>query len=569
MMRSAKAGIISSLATLVLAGAAFGQPKPVEGTEQVPNEHGSTFPKEIVWEKDGSVMVLIPHGTFKMGLNADNGGAPNEGPEREVTLRSFYIDKYEISNAQYTAFLRDGGTAQRPRPAGNEKLLEEDRPVCAIPWTAAAAYANWADKALPTEAMWEKAARGPSNSVYVTGSTPPTAQQVVAERGPKGLTAPVKEATGDVSGYGIFNMSGNVSEWVADWFGREYYAQAPSDNPPGPGDGETRVIRGGSYFSRLNALRATARDANPPTLTRDDIGFRTIWIPTPPSNEVAATPSPSPVPPPTREEVINGLTQLLIPYFEADTPKLEAELLASKAYMSKGFEDTQFINYTPFPMHLTFIGPDEELVYKYKEPLPAMTYRNVSLPRERNLVVLAYAPTAPSKGPVNLGALRAESRAIIVLKSDLFSGTMDKDKVRHPVREGAADQYYSDYTPIWNESEVFNELSDPILLRAFDTTMGEDRFELVLETVIEPKDVFQVTLKPGSYEFRADYIGATEESSTPATLDINDRAARRLLTIKQDAPDRGSVNVITERKPKLLFGIMEARHVSFKKDAGK
>lgn len=541
-------------------------PEPVEGTEMIPSEYGEPFPKEIIWPKDGSVMVLVPHGTFTMGLDAEAGGEPNEGPAHEVTLPSFYIDKYEVTNKQYIQFLLAGNsTAARPRPSLNEMLMSDERPVTAIDWSSARKYADWAGKKLPTEAMWERAARGPENTLYTTGNQTPTKEQLVVGRGSEGLTDSVRSNTPDVSGYGVHHMGGNVSEWTGDWFQRDYYEESPKENPMGPESGEARTARGGNFFFDVDRAKAVYREAYPPTQIRDWLGFRTVWVPKPPPPpEERPTPTPSPTPEPSREEIVANLIKQLLPHLESKAPKLPKELLAGRVYTSQGWNALQFVNFTPYDISLTFAGPNEELVYRYDEPLPKMTYRNVSLPRERDLCILAYSPNAPRKGPINIGCLRAESFAKVVIQTEMLSPVVTLEGEAIPLMEKPVpDYYYGEFNPMWNEIEVLNPFDEPLVLTLKDTTVSRENPQVIGEFTMEAGEVRRMSLRPGRYDFRIDYIGAMGESSAPVEVTVDDTAARRLLLVQEDATRTGGVTVIAKERPYLTLELVEARPVGF------
>lgn len=554
---------------LTLAGLAGAQPIPVEGTEMVPNEYGGMFPREIIWERDGAVMVLVPFGEFRIGLDREEGGRPNEAPQRTVYLSSFYIDKHEVTQRMYERFQRIG-TAARPRPSGNPEIESPERPVVAIPWTSAESYAAWARKQLPTEVQWEKAARGEDGRLFPTGNSFPGSDVLICDQGSNGMPVFAREDTGDVSPYGVFHMGGNVAEWTATWYDRDYYVTMGTRDPVGPEAGETRVVRGGSFFSDPEDTRVTLRIGQPPSLFLDNIGFRTVWVPEPPPDpeEIARNATPTPIPPPTTEELLEELRLELVPFLERGTPELPDSLMASRAYLTGEEALVQFINFTPFRLSLNFVGPDEGFVFKYNEPIVPMSYRNVALPTERNLYVLAYASEAPNPGPVNLGFVRAEAKAQVVIKSEQFIPvTTDGGKVLKPEETGTAEQYYSRFLPRWNEMEVYNTLSEPVLLSYDDVTAGKDRPVPQGEFLLEAGQLFLMTeLRRGEYLFRADYIGATEESSTPVEVIIDDNAARRLLLVSQTAVRGATVTVITEEKPMLDLSVTNAREVAFPRD---
>jgi formylglycine-generating enzyme required for sulfatase activity len=149
----------------------------------------------------------------------------------------------------------------------------EDHPVTQVTWYGAQAYCQWARARLPTEAEWEKAARGVDGRSYPWGSEPPDCDK--AQYGDcGGATVPVGSRTAGVSPYGVLDMAGNVWEWVADWYDPAYYGSSPSQNPQGPASGECKVFRGGSWGYPSAFIRASDRARNRPTYAGFNVGFR-------------------------------------------------------------------------------------------------------------------------------------------------------------------------------------------------------------------------------------------------------------------------------------------------------
>jgi sulfatase modifying factor 1 len=201
----------------------------------------SSGPEDTAAE-DG--MVLIPAGTFTMGSE----DAADTKPTHEVFLNSFYIDKYEVTNAQYQKFFEETGRIA-PEFWGMDRYSSgpdsPDCPVMGISWTEAKAYAEWCGKRLPTEAEWEYAARGGlSGEKYANGgSLDSTVCNYWESSGPRpvGGYAP--------NGYGLYDMQGNVAEWCSDIYGYDFYSASPDSNPTGPEKGKFRVIRGGGWHT--------------------------------------------------------------------------------------------------------------------------------------------------------------------------------------------------------------------------------------------------------------------------------------------------------------------------------
>ena len=220
-------------------------------------------------------MVLIPDGVFLMG-DTLNEGYTHDLPVHEVYLDAYYIDAYEVTNAQYKKFIDATG---HPAPAywDNPIFNAPNQPVVGVSWYDAVAYAEWSGKRLPTEAEWEKAARGGLEGMrYPWGNT--LAHNDANYDGTGGIdiwtySAPV--GSFPPNGYGLYDMAGNVLEWCLDWYDPDYYSISPRNNPKGPDTGTYRVLRGGSWHSYFEfVLRVTNRLNYRPTNTDSAVGFR-------------------------------------------------------------------------------------------------------------------------------------------------------------------------------------------------------------------------------------------------------------------------------------------------------
>lgn len=235
---------------------------------------------------DGAPMVLVPAGPFTMGSDE---GLPNERPVHTVALDAYYIDQYEVTLSRYRRFLEEAKQESPPTWDDEAAMTVGDRPAIGMRWGAAAAYCQWAGKRLPTEAEWEKAARGIDGRRYPWGEMQPFIDIANYNRGlwvSEAITlAPVTSGLegmsvrhglkeGGKSPFGLSHMAGNAAEWVADWYGRDYYQKSPAQNPTGPATGEKRVIRGGSWADLPVALRVTARLSAEPDFEDRTIGFR-------------------------------------------------------------------------------------------------------------------------------------------------------------------------------------------------------------------------------------------------------------------------------------------------------
>lgn len=247
-----------------------------------PTENATLTPSGPLPEIDskGAVMVLVPAGDFTMGSNT---GDPDEKPSHTVSLDAYYIDKFEVTNALYKVCV-DDGKCEAPKfdyffsTSPNRKYFgnpDYDRyPVVYVDWNMAKAYCEWRGVRLPTEAEWEKAARGDTDTgIYPWGRTAP-ACQLANFQNCEGRTGPVGDYEDGKSQYGVYDMAGNVWEWVADWYAQDYYGKSPSANPPGNRLGQSRVLRGGSWTKY--DIRISNRLPYDPNSTNFDIGFRCV-----------------------------------------------------------------------------------------------------------------------------------------------------------------------------------------------------------------------------------------------------------------------------------------------------
>jgi formylglycine-generating enzyme required for sulfatase activity len=244
--------------------------------------------EEYRWEKDGSTVIKIPAGTFTMG---SSDGDADEKPVHQVELGEYYIDKYEVTNRQYKQFCDATGRSYPEDPSYFTSMSGyfrnyPDYPVVNVSWNDAAAYCTWAGKRLPTEAEWEKAARGTDSRKYPWGNGEPDAggfyranwgegsDRSVWKRDGYEYSSPVGSYERGASPCGCLDMAGNVWEWCSDWYDGSYYGRSPRSNPNGPSSGSSRVIRGGSWDSGAWDLRCSDRGGDAPSDRIIFLGFR-------------------------------------------------------------------------------------------------------------------------------------------------------------------------------------------------------------------------------------------------------------------------------------------------------
>jgi formylglycine-generating enzyme required for sulfatase activity len=271
-----------------------------------------------VSEKDGMTMLYVPEGEFLMGVPLDAPGADDdEKPQRKVYLDAFWIDQTEVTNEMFERFVRGTGYetdaekedwgwvcidgncnktegANWLHPHGAQSHLDglEKHPVVQVSWYDAQAYCEWAERRLPTEAEWEKAARGTDGYHYPWGKQDiagtlvnfcdsncslPNADQSIDDG--YEFTAPVGSYPAGASLYNALDMAGNVWEWVADWYDERYYQNAPLRNPQGPDYGESRTQRSGSWDNGIDLLNAANRVPALPSDRNYSRGFRCATSP--------------------------------------------------------------------------------------------------------------------------------------------------------------------------------------------------------------------------------------------------------------------------------------------------
>ncbi len=239
------------------------------------------FPREEITGEDGAPMRLVPAGEFTMGSNDIFYIVSNTKPVHRVYVDAFYMDTFEVTTSRYAKFM--GATGQeQPRYWSTVRLVSDgDKPVMGVTWHDADAYCRHYGKRLPTEVEWEKAARGTDGRTYPWGNEDSSSRLANYGKSFMGVInvynqrlTPVGRYESGKSPYGMHDLAGNVWEWVADWYDKDYYRSSPDRNPKGPSSGQFRVLRGGSWVNTPSDLRSATRFWDDPPSRLSVIGFR-------------------------------------------------------------------------------------------------------------------------------------------------------------------------------------------------------------------------------------------------------------------------------------------------------
>jgi formylglycine-generating enzyme required for sulfatase activity len=222
--------------------------------------------------------VQVPGGTFRMGcVTGDTTCNADEGPAHMVTVSGFTIDRVEVTQREFNMCVAASMCAAPPCGLW-DPLQTPDRPVECVTWASAKNFCVFVGGRLPTEAEWEMAARGPNgaSNEFPWGNTPPDCTWVNYAACPQSQGIWTPTSCMNASPFGALDMSGNIREWVNDWYSANYYATSIATNPMGPGTGTARVVRGGSLNSIVSEIRSSARDSYDPTMFDIDLGFRCV-----------------------------------------------------------------------------------------------------------------------------------------------------------------------------------------------------------------------------------------------------------------------------------------------------
>ena len=261
--------------------------------------HGSKIGEVRINEKDGAAMLWVPAGEFIRGSTdqeiaemlpgnpdyVEASWSESEKPQRRIHLDGYWIYKYEVTVAQYRKFCHATGRSM-PTPDALDGAWKDSHPIESMTWQDAADYAQWAGCTLPTEAEWEKAARGTDGRIYPWGNKWDSSKCANSAKRELKESRPIGSYPSGASPYGVMDMAGNAIEWCSDWYDEDetYYANCPADNPPGPEGGVSRILRGGSwdyYSAAPTTFRCAARGGAKPDkgTLGGSTGFRCVIKP--------------------------------------------------------------------------------------------------------------------------------------------------------------------------------------------------------------------------------------------------------------------------------------------------
>ncbi len=518
------------------------------------------LPREALWEKDGSVMVLIPAGEFTMGLDnpTENGGRLQEGPAHRVFVSSFYLDKYEITNAQYLDFVKRTGWI-RPRITKDRNLDAPDQPVTGVTYYDVEKYAEWVGKDIPTEAQWERAARGDQMDIYPWGNEWIEGAANTKEAGYDTSLPPGSFPT-DKSIYGVFDLAGNVSEWVFDWHDPDYYKESPKDDPTGPSEGVwSRVVRGGDYYYDKSNARVTFRQALPPNQSREETGFRlarSLRIePTPTPDErvrVLFPPTPTPVPNPFAP--------------------LDAELV--KVWGSKDAGPAPFtplnigqqspitvINPLPVDIEISVLSDTPEVII-YDAELPALARRDLRMTIDRTMAMFIRIPDTGRVFRVD-PIFQSNSRPIMVLNPTDFLPNVAEPEgpVSPPKKQPELNIYYEMPALPWNVVTYYNDAETTVSLNfakcpAVECSKGPLK-DQPYQISLGPGVAWRANMLPGEHAFEVLYLGTFDAGAGPQRITVDEGSELNAVVLRENTSTNERVRVFARMLPVIEVRILE------------
>jgi formylglycine-generating enzyme required for sulfatase activity len=253
-------------------------PTPLPTMTPIPSPAPNPGTNRLI-SKDTMMVIYIPAGEFIMGsIQGDKNAQAEEEPAHKVYTDAYWIDRTQVTNAMFRACVNAGACTYNLTPATAPDYynpLYDNHPVVYVTWEQAATYCTWEGGRLPTEAEWEKAARGNKNSLYAWGDQIPNGNLVNVNNF-VGITTAVGLFPRGQSAYGLMDMGGNVREWVSDWYAADYYLHSPTNNPKGPETGEKKVLKGAAFSDVKVFSRVANRLTHVPSSPGNVRGFRCV-----------------------------------------------------------------------------------------------------------------------------------------------------------------------------------------------------------------------------------------------------------------------------------------------------
>ena len=274
LQKTAESSIHATQTALAPTSTSTPTPKPTATPIPSPTPNPGT---NRLISKDNMTVIFIPAGEFIMGSSDDDKDAnAEEKPAHKVYTDAYWIDRTQVTNAMFRSCVKAGACTYDLLPVTAPNYynpIYDNHPVVYVTWQQAATYCAWEGGRLPTEAEWEKAARGPKNTLYAWGDQIPNANLVNLNNYVGNTTAVGLFPRGQ-SAYGIMDMGGNVREWVSDWFADDYYQHSPTNNPKGPETGEKKVLKGAAFSDMKVFSRSADRLTHVPDSPGNVRGFR-------------------------------------------------------------------------------------------------------------------------------------------------------------------------------------------------------------------------------------------------------------------------------------------------------
>ncbi len=537
------------LAPALLFAAPTMTPVTESGKVQTP-DFGEQW-REVVWGDDGAAMVLVPGGTYRIGT--EDSTLPDylerEGPVVEVTVGSYYIDKYEVEITHYTAQARKIGF-EPPRLGARDISQLKDQPARGISWNGARQYAISVRKDLPTEAEWEIAGRGAAMNLYPWGNE-------FAEGAVIGLGAVADPRHGgstelDVSEFGVHDMAGNVSEWTKDGYVRDYYRKIEGMvNPWLDTNRESRTVRGGNYYLSTGG-RMTVRHPQATNSGREELGFRTVFrLQKPPEPTPTPTPAPpTPTPTPSANVRIEQVRQTIAPLLADSDAVIPSEILGYVTDKSS----VHVFNQTGRAIRLGVADIATGEIYSvHDRTVQKCSIATVAIPKEKLVALFAYPVDVEGASPVFIGQAFSASNPLLVMQPHTFGRvvTPEGETIESGTEVEATQVYPGQYHAQWNRFQVVNETGTPVEVFGGKAEADSGIAE-AWRVLLEPGETALVTAAVGGpTRLAAKYIGATSEvTSELESFTLDGGVDHRIFVLGHDEKAE-RVRVFTAMLPRI------------------